>query len=303
MVGTADGEHVERVPPENLRPAELALLLDGCADTQDVVATAVDLAARGYLTISCSRYRNFGSIDFTLRVTDKPRETLLDYEHELLTKIFRTNILYLSELRQSKYYQFKTVKEKIYQELVRKDLIFEEPKKMRRILMVIGMVMVFAGVLVEPVISAGIAQTHADDGVIAQIFGMMLLLCGIITIPISRFALRITRHGRDVNIRAKIYRSFIEQSVRHNLVVFENDDLRIGEYLAYAIVFGLARKLAKERLKLMKRPASDGVYEFIRALEAVWQRPPFWSWSHIAAGSSRHFGDERSRESDTKWAK
>src|SRR5207302_4089785 len=42
---------VEFGPPQNLRPAELGLILDESADTKDVTATIVDLAVRGFLTI------------------------------------------------------------------------------------------------------------------------------------------------------------------------------------------------------------------------------------------------------------
>src|SRR5450756_2459871 len=43
---------VEFGPPQNMRPAELGLILDESADTKDVTATIVDLAVRGYLTIA-----------------------------------------------------------------------------------------------------------------------------------------------------------------------------------------------------------------------------------------------------------
>jgi uncharacterized membrane protein YgcG len=42
----------EYEPPEKIRPAQAGLLLDEQADTKDVTATIVDLAVRGYLTIT-----------------------------------------------------------------------------------------------------------------------------------------------------------------------------------------------------------------------------------------------------------
>src|SRR5437588_992633 len=38
-------------PPDNLRPAQLGLILDEIADTKDLTATIVDMAVRGYLVI------------------------------------------------------------------------------------------------------------------------------------------------------------------------------------------------------------------------------------------------------------
>ena len=43
---------VEFQPPDQIRPAQMGLLLDERADTLDVTATIVDLAVRGYLTIT-----------------------------------------------------------------------------------------------------------------------------------------------------------------------------------------------------------------------------------------------------------
>lgn len=52
---------VEFDPPQNMRPAQLGLILDESADTKDVTATIVDLAVRGHLTISESRASAIGS--------------------------------------------------------------------------------------------------------------------------------------------------------------------------------------------------------------------------------------------------
>src|SRR5207247_6946718 len=42
----------EYEPPDKARPAQLGVILDESADTKDVTATIVDLAVRGYLTIT-----------------------------------------------------------------------------------------------------------------------------------------------------------------------------------------------------------------------------------------------------------
>src|SRR5487761_354730 len=42
---------VEFAPPQNMRPAQLGLILDERADAKDVTATIVDLAVRGFMTI------------------------------------------------------------------------------------------------------------------------------------------------------------------------------------------------------------------------------------------------------------
>ncbi len=57
------GEHrtiaPEFSPPDNLRPAEMGTLIDEKADTLDITATIVDLAMRGYLTITENPFLGF----------------------------------------------------------------------------------------------------------------------------------------------------------------------------------------------------------------------------------------------------
>ena len=60
----------EYEPPDALRPAQLGLLLDESADTKDVTATIVDLAVRGFLTITEEPTTGiFAKQDWTLRAT------------------------------------------------------------------------------------------------------------------------------------------------------------------------------------------------------------------------------------------
>src|SRR5206468_2575315 len=66
----------EYEPPDKLRPAQVGLLVDEHADTKDVTATIVDLAVRGYLTITelpmIGIVKLFGGKDWSLtRTADK----------------------------------------------------------------------------------------------------------------------------------------------------------------------------------------------------------------------------------------
>jgi len=51
-IGAHETISVEFTPPENLRPAEIGVLIDERADTLDVTATIIDLATRGYVKIT-----------------------------------------------------------------------------------------------------------------------------------------------------------------------------------------------------------------------------------------------------------
>ncbi len=89
----------EYEPPEKLRPAQVGLLIDESADTKDVTATIVDLAVRGYLTITelpmsgISAF--FGAKDWSLtRTADKADPAALQpYEQTIYDGLFGRAVL------------------------------------------------------------------------------------------------------------------------------------------------------------------------------------------------------------------
>lgn len=95
--GRDEREHetivAEYEPPEKLRPAQVGLLIDEHADTKDVTATIVDLAVRGYLTITelpATGIFGLGKKDWSLtRTAGKPHpETLEPYERTIFDGLF-----------------------------------------------------------------------------------------------------------------------------------------------------------------------------------------------------------------------
>ncbi|HEX2736728.1 MAG TPA: hypothetical protein VHP57_01180, partial [Acidimicrobiia bacterium] len=78
---------VEYVPPDNLRPGQLGTLVDQVANPQDVTATIVDLAVRGYLTITETPEHANGNADWTL-TKKRDGAGLKAYEHILLDALF-----------------------------------------------------------------------------------------------------------------------------------------------------------------------------------------------------------------------
>jgi len=86
-------------PPDKLRPAQVGLLVDESADTKDVTATIVDLAVRGYLTITELPMSGitafFGGKDWSLtRTADKADQAALQpYERTIYDGLFGRAVL------------------------------------------------------------------------------------------------------------------------------------------------------------------------------------------------------------------
>ena len=89
---------VEFTPPENLKPAELGVLLDERADGKDMTATIVHLAVQGFLTITETQN---GEKDWILTGTDRSPDGLLVFESTILQNLFAKgqNSVRLSDLK------------------------------------------------------------------------------------------------------------------------------------------------------------------------------------------------------------
>ena len=75
---------VEFEPYQNLRPAQLGVVLDEKADQKDVTATIVHLAVRGFLTIT----ETPDGSDWIITQTSKPATDLLPYESTIVSGLF-----------------------------------------------------------------------------------------------------------------------------------------------------------------------------------------------------------------------
>src|SRR5690606_28877145 len=81
---------VEYLPPDDLKPAQMGVLMDERADTLDVTATIVDLAVRGYLHITELEKKGwFGSNDWKLTKL-KDGNDLSPFEKRVLTGLFNS---------------------------------------------------------------------------------------------------------------------------------------------------------------------------------------------------------------------
>lgn len=238
-IGAHETTVVEYTPPENLRPAELGVLMDERAHTHDVVATIVDLAGRGFLTITeVPKKWLFGKTDYILNKKDKSDSQLLGYEKMLLDELFKTgNEIKVSSLKKTFYDELKKIKDELYSEVVKKGLFPSDPEKIRGKYFAIGFVLAFIGVsLIGYTISTGIV--YLTD----LCFG--LLVSGIVCMLFSRHMPRRTAYGREMYRRTKGYRLFIEKAETHRQKFFEKKNL-FNEVLPYTIVFGLTDKFAK----------------------------------------------------------
>ena len=239
---------MEFTPPENLRPAEIGVLMDERADTLDITATIIDLAARGYLKITeIPKKWMFGKVDYLLvKSTPKQRvkqQTLLTYEQLLLNKLFYKRIqVKISSLKTTFYSDLALVKQALYDDVVVKEFFPYDPEKTRAKYRTLAIFCTGVGI--------GLSFLGYHIGLVAfGIVGIGLVIDGIFFFLMVRYMPRKTAYGREMLRRSKGYYLFIDKAEKYRQQYFEKENM-FNEVLPYAIMFGLTKKFAKQMEKI-----------------------------------------------------
>lgn len=245
---------VEFEPPKKLRPAEIGVLLDEKADTKDVTATIIDLAVRGYLTITeIPKKWLFGSTDYSLKKTQKKEVDLLNYEQILFDRLFDGGeSINVSSLKTEFYEDLKKVKTALYKNMTEKNLFVGNPESVR-----LRYVAYFIELLVLGIgaLSIGLMLTLGE--VIA--FGAGILIVSIFILIFSRSMSRRSAYGRELYRQAKGYYEFINGAEKYRQQFYEKKNI-FNEILPYAIVFGLTDKFAKAMKDMGIKPVQPTWY-------------------------------------------
>jgi len=230
---------VEYTPPEKLRPAEIGTLVDERADTLDVSATIIDLATRGFLTISEEAKKwLFGRTDYILTKTSTDAKALLPYEQELRSRLFETgDVVSISSLKTKFYEDLKVVKDKLYEDMVNKKFFYENPESVRRKYLFVA---IGVGVLGVLILVLGFVLVFS----LLVAIGAGLAIGGIFLLIVSQIMPRRTADGHEMWRRTKGYELFISTAEKYRQRFFENKNM-FNEILPYAIVFGLTEKFAQ----------------------------------------------------------
>jgi uncharacterized membrane protein len=260
---------VEFTPPENLRPAEIGVLMDERADTTDVVSTLIDLATRGYLTITeIPKKWVFGKVDYQLTKKNpstssgKKKEALLGYESMLLSKLFKFgDTVKMSALKTTFYDDLAAVKKELYREVVAKNLFAQDPESVRGTYLAAGIIMVVLG-------GVAIGSAIGAEWVFVSDILLGLIVSGVALIIASRFMPRRTAYGRELYRRVKGYRLFINTAEKYRQRFFEKKNM-FNEVLPYAIMFGLTAKFARQMHEMGIEPSQTGWYSSNHAFNTM----------------------------------
>jgi uncharacterized membrane protein YgcG len=220
-------------PPDNLRPAQVGLILDESADTKDVTATIVDLAVRGYLVIKDVK----GKHDWELVPAKQDTRDLLPYEEKIFNGLFdgAKSGTRLSSLKGTFSSTLNHAEGLLYTDSARLKWFTSNPQTTR---------LIWAGLGIAVIIAGGVLSLAL--GVLAGwgLLGLAVVAIGGLMIAASRWMPRRTGLGTDLFRKALGFRLYMNRAEKDRQAFAEKAEI-FTQYLPYAIVFGCVHRWAK----------------------------------------------------------
>ncbi|CAN5208991.1 DUF2207 domain-containing protein [soil metagenome] len=243
---------VEYRPVDDLRPAQMGVLIDEKVDPVDISATLVDLAVRGHLQIAETLQRRFlsTSTDWTFTQTEAGSAPLLAYERKLLDGLFRSGPqVAVSELKGSFATTYSTVQQELYADAVRNGLFGDRPNQVRSRWLGIGVV---ALLLTVVLFVLAVRSTTFAAATLPLVVAAVALTAG------HRWMPHRTPKGSRLLRRTLGFREFIRTAETGRMEFAEQENLFVS-YLPYAVVFGAVDKWARAFGSVGAGPAAAGV--------------------------------------------
>jgi len=253
-----DGNPVEFVPPEGIRPGHLGTLWDEVAHPLDVSAMIVDLAVRGWLRIEEVEQPRDGFLgigrsegDYRFVRLRHGDEGLLSAEAMLMQSIFREGEqVLLSELRQKFASRLALVEGALYDDVVTKGWFPIRPDRVRARWHGLGILLAILGAGLTVALFL-LVPRWTLIGVVLVVLG------GVLTALAPRFPAR-TAAGTAMLGRVRGFKELFDVGEGERQAFAERADL-FSTYLPYAIVFGMAERWAGVFESLGMTPEQLGV--------------------------------------------
>lgn len=260
-------------PPENLRPLDIALILNQKIKPPDIPALIVDLAVRGYIKIKEIEKKGiFGKKDYLIIRTkdfNDIKENLHQYERDFLKDIFiegrlarsddkrvkkffdqnisdipQAEAVLVSGLKDKFYININLLIKKINLEIGwTKGYFTSDPEKVIKKWLGYGSIILFFAVFGSWLIS-----DHSSISFLITFFSA--ISSGILFIIFAAIMPKRTQKGADAYWQILGFKEYINTAERYRIQFQEKENI-FEQFLPYAMIFGLAEKWGK---------AFEGIY-------------------------------------------
>ena len=226
---------VEFGPPQHMKPAQLGLILDEQADPKDVTASIVDLAVRGYLTIT-DQPGFLGSHDWLLTRKQADENALLPYERTLLNGLFEgRSEVKVSELKGKFRSTLQAVESQVVSDAMSRRLFTANPNVARG-----GWGCLGVGVL----LLGGVATYFLGIALGWGLVGLAVVLVGGVLVATAMNMSQRSATGRELLLKTLGFRLYMDTAEKYRQQFAEKAEI-FTQLLPYAIVFGVVSKWAK----------------------------------------------------------
>lgn len=242
-------------PPDDLRPGAVGTLLDETANTQDIVATVMDLAARGVITMGGEDGSRSVGNEFTLL---RDGGDVQPYEQTVISAIFGPGAqagakAELPTIRGIFAREAEEIFDGFYGELVDHQYFRSPPdhtrRRWRRVFRIIPILAIIASVIVIVAVD-GSSGWFLFPVVIAA---MIFMFAG----ALSKLMPSKTAAGAEAAARWRAFRNYLDGLDERKELDSKASQAMLEKYLPYAIAMNLSQKWVG---KFEPQPASGGAW-------------------------------------------
>jgi hypothetical protein len=254
-------EYIEE-PPDDLPPGVLGTLLDEKADMRDVIATVIDLARKGAISIEETETKGFlglGSSDFVFKRQPNGPADLNAVEAEVMKGIFRRgrDSIELSDLRNKFYTRLPKIQKKLYKEMVNRKFFRTNPDTTRKMWRGIGFALIFGAVFI-----GGFASSFLSSftSMLPCVFGAIGLI-GLALVVAGGAMPAKTDKGSEAAARWNAFKQYLTRI--EQLADLEKVGELFEKYLPYAIAFGIRDSWINKFARVPSTPIPVWYYPYM----------------------------------------
>jgi uncharacterized membrane protein len=219
-------------PPDDTRPAVVGTLIDETAHMHDILSTLVDLARRGYLTMTETERNE----NYEFARTDKPVTGLRPFEEKMITGIFSGHSTRdLEDLRYKFASRLPAIRNALYKELEEQDFVRKSPEDVRNrygcFAIALFVIAVAAFFLIPGFISDSLSTFFCPSAA--------LVVTAVVLFIVGRYMPRKTKKGAQAAAYWLAFKNYLKEIEQYTDLEEATDIFE--EYLPYAVAFGLER--------------------------------------------------------------
>ncbi len=256
-----DAKNLESVPkewnpPTEITPAGVGTIYDEECDPIDVVATLVDLAERGYLTVRETKKQDMTGFGDAHYVFTKTEATVSDvplrpFEAKFLDSLFMPGAkigaeVSIFDLKTRLFESMPRMRNDIYESLTQEGYFQQNPSTIRKDYVGLAIFLGSVGMMLILISANELAYASLGIGIVGS---AAIVGCFAFAMPAR------TAKGVQALRRALGFMHFIATAPPRTIeMLFETDPTVFGRLLPYALVLGVADKWAEKFQGVMEQP-------------------------------------------------